>query len=281
MIDNEYEKLMLNIELMGDHLKKRIGSFKALSIEKQEEAINATYMVKQTLAKKFSEKDRKDIGSKFYKSMKKACPSCYQDDLERETGIFLKMIEDWAFHALEISCEEKRFQDARKEDSNAFINAISRALDTMSALDDAALGYLLSAGFEQVESVRPNETIPIEFKGNTFAFMALANDLKSTHSDWLRTFHEGMSVALRKLPKVSKEMATPQFAIAALIEDYLGRLKVSFSTTETGLAGSVLHAVMTMADIEMGKAGYWLDKAKKHENSWCNFTARINKNETS
>jgi len=281
MNDNSLDKLIFNSGLLLDHLQKKKESFDALPDEEKAKLDQINYQIEKIVAERFTEHERREIANKFVRALRKSNQQLSEETLQSEAGIFVETVETWGEWAVDITVQERRKQDARKEAANSFLNAVSKAIDTMATLDDAGLGYLLSAGFEQVEADLPGETIPNEMKGNPFAFMMLATDIKTKYSNWLGSFHAGMASAVRELPVLSKDLASPQYVIAAAIEDYLGRRGVAFTTTETGLAGTVLHAVMNMANIEQTKAGYWLEKARNHENSWMNFTARIRENRNS
>lgn len=275
MSDNSLDKLIFNSGLLHDHLQKKKESFDALPDDEKAKLDQINFQIKKIVAELFTELERKAIANKFVRALRKSNQQLSEEILQREAEIFVETVQSWGEWAVDIAAQERRKQDVRKELANSFLNAVSKTIDTMATLDDAALGYLLSAGFEQVEADFPSETIPNEMKGNPFAFMILATDLKTKYSSWLGSFHAGMASAARELPVLSKDLASPQFVIAAAIEDRLGRLGMAFTTTETGLAGTVLHAVMNMANIELNKAGYWLEKARNHENSWISFTARI------
>lgn len=276
---DDYERLVLNLEIMGNMLKANVDNFNALTEAEQNERRQASHAIDRAIASRFSDADRLDISRAYCEALRKSA-NPGTPDVESESEIFVRMLESWGRYAIDVICMARQAQERRKEMANSFVLAFSKMLDTANALDDAALGYLLSSGFEQVAEKYPSETIPKAMKNNSIAFMALANDLKTTYSDWVRSFSAGMAMSLKALPHIDRDSSSPEFVVAAALEDYLGRRSMPFSTTETGLAGKSLHAVMRMAGIELGKAGYWLDKAKRHTNSWASFAARMKERNT-
>lgn len=276
---DDYERLMLNLELMDEHLKKNVAYFKSLSEAEQDEQVNLRHAIEREIASRFSEESRHDIHNTYLQALKKAAPDHF--DAESEADLFIGMLEIWGVYAFEECCRERQAHERRKEVATSFALSFSKMLDTASGLDDAALGYLLSSGFEQMAKDFSDETIPIALKGNAIAFMALANELKTTHSAKLNSFSAGIYTSLKDLPQIDRNSSSPEFSAAAALEDYLSKRNIAFSTTETGLAGKSFHSIMAMAGIEIGKAGYWLDKARKHENSWANFLSRFREQSTS
>jgi len=271
--DNDLEKLLFNLELMGDQLRNKKASFDALSDSEQDEICRRSHEFRRAVISQFQDFDKNEIKNAYCQALLKENPS--RTSPQDEAELFISSLEDWGVYATEIRFREREAQERRKEKSDSFLKSVARLLETMNAMDDASLGFLLSAGFEQLESERPDESIPIAIKGNRVAFMAFANELKSQHLNILVTMHSGMAAALKNLPRIDKDSDSPEFVTAAAIEDYLGRSGIPFSTTDTGLAGKAFYAVMTMAGIERDKAWYWLDKARKHENSWFNFAAKM------
>ncbi|MBS1191495.1 MAG: hypothetical protein H6R10_3287 [Rhodocyclaceae bacterium] len=225
---------------------------------------------------RFSANTSSCLEDRFNKSYLKANPDFYsRPESVNEAMVFVRYLEGMASFVAMVSAEERVKQEARRERAESLLNGLSKIIDAMQSLDDAALGFLLAGGFEQIEKDFPDTRLPSPMRDNTFALMVLARDMKKTCAGELASMHLGMTNGLLNLPITDADFARPQFMVAHKLEDYLGRLNIKFTTTETGLAGISFHAVMELAGIECNKAGYWLTKAAKHEKSWASFIAKL------
>lgn len=272
---NDYEKLIFNFGLMVDHVRRNVEAYDALPENEKEEISKVNDSINQAIKSRLSDESTQDIRNSFIKELNKHSKG--EIDAETEADIFIRMLSNWAEYAVITHVNTRQEQERRRELANSLSLAFSKVLDTAVQLDDAALGHLLASGFEQIAKDFTKETIPPEMENNAFSFLLLADQLRNQYFPQMKSFCAGMYVAVNTLPRISPDSSTPQFVIAASLEEYLGRLGIPTTTTETGLAGKSLHTVMAMAGIEISKAGYWLEKAKKSPNSWTAFADRLNK----
>jgi hypothetical protein len=225
--------------------------------------------------KEFDERTRKELAAAYSKALLQARPELKpaadpgpiagrpagpkHDPAADMAEAFVCWLEGLT-HEPEPEAEE---QQRRVEKLEAVANALETFLDAVRKLDEPACGYALWRGLSEMAkgsefsdndraNVRGLEGIPA---------ISLAHDLQKRLSDF-RAFALGVRHAIKNLPKLDRWRYSFEEDTARGIERYLESRGIPFTTSETGLAGRAFHAVMRLAGRPVGKAGYYLAKAR-------------------
>ena len=241
-----------------------------------------------------------------------AHPSVCRDHAGDEADIFVGCLEELAA-TLTVGAGAVSEQ-RRKEKLKAFVNAAESLLDAMSGVDDLALGNALFCGLQEVACLCPEDgPMTVAFAGlletglatgvyapsyraimsgremagladttarvvnslNSYHMQCLSYDLQKLYAKHLGAFALGLRKSLDSVPPMDKGSYSPPHQVATWLEDYLGRLQIEVTTSDTGLAGSAFIATLDLAGITPPSAGYWLRKAKADPESWAAFVLRM------
>jgi hypothetical protein len=216
-----------------------------------------------------SEATKKAITASFIKELKRANPDFY--DPESEAEIFIGCLEFIANNPYSKSDPQKK----RREKIEAFANAVDRLIDAGLAADESSLGYAVWRGFTEAYSLsgcsESDRQVVARYEG--MPSTSLIYDLQHRHKEMFSAFALGVRKAIGDLPSLDKEYSDEQ-KTAEWIEEYLGRHKIKFSTSDTGLAGQSFLATMDLMGKNIKRAGYWL-KIAKNGDSWVKFIERM------
>lgn len=220
--------------------------------------------------KRFDKATRVKLEKRFADEYKKSNSADTEASLH-EAGVFVECLEGFAE-----PFPEMQQQDRRREQLEAFANALDRLVDAALALDDPALGYAVHSGMEELVSCGEySDDDRAAVKGAAgFPAICMAYDVQHFYKNDISRFCLGVRRAVKTLPSLDKNYSD-EFQTAKFIEDYLGRRGIQFTTSDTGLAGESFLATMALCGKEKTRAGYWLKKAVDHEDSWKNFTDRL------
>ncbi|MCC6611169.1 MAG: hypothetical protein IT515_16045 [Burkholderiales bacterium] len=210
--------------------------------------------------KTFDDRTRRELESSFRDSLLKARPDFDPEGAEEEAEIFVGGLERIA--GLEEFRGEREPQQRRRENLEAFANALDRAIEAGLRMDDHSLGYALERGLDEIKAREGADSLRIQL---------IAYDLKAFHAGDLRNFALGVRKAIRDLPALDPTTYSSGEQTARWIEDYLARLGIPVSQTDTGLAGKAFHAVMELAGKPQTTAKNWLRKTQKQPDSFVNF----------
>lgn len=264
------------------------------------------------MRKEFPEVTCQDLRQKFITAFSDACPSVVYEVAEEEADIFLGCLQGLA--ATLTLGGEATSEQRRKERLRAVVNATDNLLDAVSKVDDLALGGALFCGLQEVagemEKIGPvaeafgamletglatgayapsyraimfgrqmadqqSESAPIVSNLSSYHMQCIAYDLQNLYAKHLRAFALGLRKSLADVQPMNKGSYSPPYQVAKWLEDYLGRLQIEITTSETGLAGSALIATLELAGINHPAAGYWLRKAKSDPEAWGAFVKRM------
>ena len=226
---------------------------------------------------RFSSEIRNLLASNFSDAYLKANPNATKSAGDYEAEIYVRGLEGLVEVTAEAKPRTPEKEQRRKERIEAFANALDRLIDTALDMDDPALGFAIWRGL--AEAVKHDTSLDIgatpeeveKMKG--LKSTLLAYELQTMHARDLQQFALGVRRAIKELPP--KEEPSFSEMTAKWIEDYLGRIEIPFSTSDTGLAGASFLAVMELAGIPMDRATYWLGKAAKNPDSWQHFIERM------
>lgn len=225
---------------------------------------------------KFDSNTREELRGLFVSALRKTHPKCRDEDADREAMVFvgcLEGISEYPGLVRQISAQEA--EQRRKERVEAFANALDKLIDAGLGMDDTALGYAIWRGMSEVLKADDfdDEDRSHHERLKGFPSTLEAYEIQHDYAKRLRDFALGVRKAIKEMPSLDKESFEEKTAI--FIEDYLGRVRIPFSTSDTGLAGKAFLAVMELAGKQMDRATYWLGKASKSERSWKRFIERI------
>jgi hypothetical protein len=249
---------------------------------------------------RFDADTRESLAQGFISECKKAHPNGSQDGVATEAKIFVGCLERFASTIpLERQLlEQVEPQQRRRERVKALANALDGVIDIAVGMDDASLSFAIFRGIEELiaehpeESVlriqsgwtedrglRPEESVLRRIQAGWTGDRGLrpARDLKNAKSEFAAFVH-GVRKAVEELEMPSHARRSAEEHLAAWIEDYLGRIGLPFTTTDTGFSGSAFMATMALVDGAGAldkTAKNVLRKAANSEESWKNFAAII------
>lgn len=271
----DYQRLILNLELVGERFEKNIKAFNELSEEEQEEISRVGHTIRQAISARLMDDERRELRAAFRDALMSAQSSLNSQSAEEEADLFVRSLDDIAEYAFEMHARQSEEQERRRDKVESMVKAATRLAGVMKSLDDASLGHLLASAVDEIGAGLGEEWIAERgLPGNSVAWMFLADELKCEVDRLAPLLVAGLTRGAETLPRISLDSKRPEFMVAAWLEDWFGRSRIPFSTTDTGLAGRAFHAVMQMAGVEKEKAGYWLAKARDSDQSWSNFLAR-------
>ncbi len=204
--------------------------------------------------------------------------NCDGDDAKDCAEVFVASLAGFA----DYPCNDPEKQEQRREKVEALANRLDKLAETIFEIDDAALGYAIYSGMKEVadsDDCTDEDRAAVEAIGG-WLFTMKAYELQRLHRADISRFCLGVRKAIKTLPSLDKNFYADEFQVAKFIEDYLGRLGIPCSTSDTGLAGQCFLATMALCGKEKGRAGYWLKKAVDHEDSWNNFAKRMAQKKT-
>lgn len=227
--------------------------------------------------KRFDDVTRSELVAAFVEAYR-AKGNCDMDDAENCAEVFVASLGWFA----DYPCKDPEKQEQRREKVEAFANRLDRLIEAAFALDDPALGYTLHSGLTELVSrgdFDDEDRASVEAVGGWRAVLG-AYDIQHRYRADISRFCLGVRKAIKALPPLDKNFYVDEFQVAKFIEDYLGRLGIPCTTSDTGLAGRCFLATMALCGKEKSRAGYWLKKAVDHEDSWSNFVKRMAQKKT-
>lgn len=189
----------------------------------------------------------------------------------REAESFVSCLERMA--AIPYSPLEN--QKKRKEKIEAFSNALFDLIEYGLKADDSSIAYVIGCGL--TEAYAQSECSDLDRSEvawfNSGCIQEMVYDLQHKYKPMLSAFELGVRKSIKDLPALDKSYIN-EHKTAAWIEDYLGRMNIPFSTSDTGLAGTAFLATMELMGNDVQRAQYWLKKAKDGD-SWVSFIKRM------
>lgn len=185
-------------------------------------------------------------------------------DIEFEARCFIGYLELGAQLQKYYNNQEK--QQRRREQLEAFANALDKVVDAALMMDDPALAHAIWCGFNEMTKLPRFTDVDREevraMKG--WPAIKFAYQLQKIDSDLFRSFALGVRKSIKDLPRLDDSVYSFEYMTAWGIIDYLDRFGVVASTSDTGFAGKAFLAVMDLAGVTVSSAKYWLEKAKKN-----------------
>jgi hypothetical protein len=223
---------------------------------------------------RFDDYTRQKLSEEFRRKITGRNYSDYHS--ENSSEVFLAILEGYAA-AIPIFAKYKPpKQEIRKELLASLSLHLSESIDKIKKIDDAALGYALWCGFEQMAKLG-NEENPLA-AGMAACFEA--EILRETYIKDLEAFQLGVQKAAKNLPLHSLNTSgddcewysmPTELSTATAIEKLFIDNGLDFTLSESGFSAACLRAVFALGGLNIDRVSYWLKKAKNHKNSWSNF----------
>jgi hypothetical protein len=220
---------------------------------------------------KFDKLTEKRIRLLFRERFKQNNPEVYEDDLEFEVNVFIKILEDWSSAIPEFEQINPPKQQKRRENIKSLGSAILRCVKKFEALDSGAKGFVFFQGMQELSKVT-GEPNPFPDDINTNFFVHAHMD---EVSEQLIAFANGVIKAGTELPE--DPMPPIELRMALWLEDIFFTYDFEFTTSQTSFSAECLRAILSLGGINKDRVDYWLSEARKNPDSMQQFKKRLQK----
>lgn len=229
---------------------------------------------------KFPEHTKRELYQAVLKALSETLPS---DDIEAQAERFFKYFEGIANDYAQDGTDAAPRAQQRKEKLEAFANAFDKMLDAMSNVDRLALGHALMQGMRKATEQDAPPHLP---DSHAYQKLQAAQDgglgellelrlgtgAQGAYRRYLSDFSLGIRQSISTLPDLDRTVRNENFQIACWLLDLFGSMQLPFTTSDTGLAGKVFSATLTLAGRNPPRAGYWLRMAASNRDRMDRFT---------
>lgn len=185
------------------------------------------------------------------------------DDRHYQAELFVRILEGFGASIPTTVAIEPPPQKERQRKFDSVSNAFAKLVDSLNALDSAALGWLFSTVEEKAAeagmTLRPSGPDVVSLKRLPFRAQVEAGELRAELGLLASTVGAAISQAGKSLPKADRD--DPRLGIAFAIERQMFEHRIPFTTTDTGFAAECLRAVCDLGELDTERVSYWLKKA--------------------